>query len=184
MHPAQSEGPALRRFGRVVGVLTAAGMALSAACLLLSLVLIGAAVVLRYVFNAAPVWVDDIVGFLLVAGVMLAAAQTLRRGEHIGVDILVEHLGPMGRRWAHAWAALASGAVGCLLIFNGWDGAMFARTLGLVTEGALEWPTWLLMLLMPAGGTLLVLAAVEAMWRAIADAPLARDPSDIEVQVE
>jgi TRAP-type C4-dicarboxylate transport system permease small subunit len=181
---ANEDSPALRLLGRVVAVLASTAMAVSAAGLLVSLALIAWSVVMRYVFNAAPVWVDDIVGFLLVATVMLAAAQTLRRDEHIGVDILTTKLGPKGQRWARAWAALASGAVGCLLIFNGWGTAMLAKTLGLLTEGGLEWPTWLLMLLMPLGGALLLLAAVEALWRAIAGAPPIHAPHDDKVQAE
>jgi TRAP-type C4-dicarboxylate transport system permease small subunit len=162
----RAEGPALRIVGRAVGWLADAAMALSALGLLASLVLIGWAVVMRYAFNAAPVWVDEVVGHLLVAIVLLAAAQTFRRGEHIGVDLLVERLPPAGRRWAFAWAALVTGAVALVLIVNGWQTAQLARMLGLVTEGHLEWPTWWLMLLMPVGGALLLLAAVEALWRA------------------
>lgn len=162
------EGPALRVLSRAVSLLAAAAMALAAIGLLVSFVLIGWAVVMRYVFNAAPVWVDDLVGFNLVAIVMLAAAQTLRCGEHIAVDLLIEQLSAKGRRWAQAWAALATGAFACVLIVNGWDTAMLARTLGLVTEGSLEWPTWWLMLLMPVGGALLLLAAIEALWRVVA----------------
>lgn len=164
-------GAALRGLSRVVSVLCAAAMALAAAALLASLALIGWAVVMRYFFNAAPVWVDDVVGFCLVAIVLLAAAQTLRSGEHIGVDLLVERLSPNAKRWAHAWAALATLAIAAVLVYNGWGTAMLARKLGLLTEGALEWPTWMLMLLMPVGGTLLLLAAVEGLWRALAGAP-------------
>lgn len=163
---ARAESPALRILGQAVAFLSAGAMALSAAGTLLSLALIGWAVVMRYFFNAAPVWVDEVVGFLLVAIVLLAAAQTFRRGEHIGVDILVEQLPPAGRRWSLAWAAMVSGVVALVLIVNGWQTATLARTLGLVTEGHLEWPTWWLMLLMPVGGALLLLTTVEALWRA------------------
>lgn len=161
-------GPALRILSRTVAILAGGAMALAAAALLVSLALIGWAVVMRYVFNAAPVWVDEIVGFNLVAIVMLGAAQTLRRGEHIGVDLLVGRLSAAGRRWAQVWAAVATAAIAGVLIVNGWGTAMLARTLGLLTEGALEWPTWWLMLLMPVGGALLLLAAIEALWRAVA----------------
>ena len=58
-----------------------------------------------------------------------------------------------------------------VLIVNGLGTAQLAHMLGLVTEGNLEWPTWLLMLLMPVGGALLLLAAVEAFWRAVAGLP-------------
>ena len=165
------EGPALRALGAVVRVLAGAGMAVAAASLLLSLCLIGWAVVMRYVFNDAPVWVDEVVGFLLVAIVMLAAARTLRRGEHIGVDLLVDQLSPQARRWTQAWAALAASVVAAVLIINGWETAALARMLGLLTEGNLEWPTWMLMLLMPIGGALLLLAAVEVFWRAVVGLP-------------
>ena len=166
-----SEGPALRLLSRTVRALAGLAMALAAAGLLLALALIGWAVVMRYAFNAAPVWVDEVVGFLLVGIVMLAASQTFRRGEHIGVDLLVERLNTRSRRWAAAWAALATLCITGVLIVNGWETAMLARTLGLLTEGHLEWPTWWLMLLMPVGGLLLLLAAVEALWRALAGLP-------------
>jgi len=105
-------GPALAGLSRVVGWLTGLAMGLAALALLASLALIGWAVVMRYAFNAAPGWVDDFVGFSLVAIVLLAAAQTLRKGEHIGVDLLVERLGPAGRRWAQAWGGVCRHADG------------------------------------------------------------------------
>lgn len=165
--PARAEGPALRILSQAVAFLSSAAMALSAAGLLLSLALIGWAVVMRYVFNNAPVWVDEVVGFLLVAIVLLSAAQTFRRGEHIGVDLLVDRLPAAGKRWALGWAAAVTVVMALVLLINGWQTSMLARALGLVTEGHLEWPTWGLMLLMPVGGALLLLAAIESLWRAV-----------------
>lgn len=156
---------ALRALAAVTNGLTAAAMALSAAGVLLSLVLIGWSVLMRYGLNRAPVWVDDAVGMLLVAIVMLAAAQVLRRGEHIGVDLLTERLSPRAARWAMAWAALAAGVVAVILVVNGWQTAMQSRQFGVVTEGHIEWPVWILMLLMPAGGVLMALVSIEALWR-------------------
>lgn len=170
-HRSVAESPALRALSRVVGGLAQAAMALAALGLLASLALIGWAVVMRYVFRAAPAWVDDLVGFNLVMIVMLSAAQTLRRGEHVSVDLLLEQLSPRGRHWALAWAALTSAAMAVILIVNGLETALLARKFGLLTEGSIEWPTWWLMLLMPLGGVLLLLAAVEALWRAVVGAP-------------
>ena len=130
---------------------------------------------MRYVFNRAPVWVDDAVGFLLVAIVMLAAAQVLRRGEHIGVDLFTERLRAARARWAQAWAALAAGVVAVILVVNGWETAMQSRQFGIVTEGRIELPVWWLMLLLPAGGLLMALVAVESLWRlALGLPPLGR----------
>jgi TRAP-type C4-dicarboxylate transport system permease small subunit len=160
-----AEPRALRLLSRVIGALTDGAVALSGAAVLLSLGLIGWAVVMRYGFNRAPVWVDDAVGLLLVAIVMLAAAQVLRRGEHIGVDLLTERLGPRAARWAQAWAGLAALVVSVILVVNGWQTAMQSRQFGVVTEGQLEWPIWPLMLLLPAGGLLMALVALESLWR-------------------
>lgn len=140
-------------------------MALAAAGVLASLALISWSVLMRYVFNRPPAWVDDVVGFLLVGIVMLSAAQALRNGEHIGVDVLTSKLGPRARRWAEGFSLLAVLAVSAILIVNGWHAAMFSRTLGLLTEGQLELPAWMLQLLLPFGGILMGLVALESLLR-------------------
>ncbi|MEO7760790.1 MAG: TRAP transporter small permease [Casimicrobiaceae bacterium] len=150
---------------RGIGALTTFAIGCSAAAVLVSLVLIGWSVVMRYVFNQAPVWVDDMVGFLLVAIVMLSAAQALRRGEHIGVDLLAERLSARAARWTQAWALFAVLLVALILVVNGWQTAMQSRQFGVVTEGRLEWPVWMLMMLMPVGGALMTVVALEGLWR-------------------
>ncbi len=125
----------------------------------LSLALIGWAVVMRYVLNRPPVWTDDAVGFLLVAIVMLAAAQVLRRGEHIGVDVLHRaparprralgaSLGRAGRRRGRgrSWSSTA-GRRRC-------SRASSASS----PRAASSCPVWWLMLLLPVGGALMALA--------------------------
>lgn len=140
-------------------------MALAAAGVLASLALISWSVLMRYVFNRPPAWVDDVVGFLLVGIVMLSAAQALRNGEHIGVDVLTSKLGPRARRFAEGFSLLAVLAVSAILIVNGWHAAMFSRELGLLTEGQLELPAWMLQLLLPFGGALMGLVALESLIR-------------------
>jgi TRAP-type C4-dicarboxylate transport system permease small subunit len=175
--PADAAAPepaVLRALAGAIGWINRAAMALSAAGVLVSLALIGWAVVMRYAFNSAPVWVDEVVGFMLVGIVMLAAADVLRRGEHIGVDVLTANLSGRRRLWARAWASLAALAAALVLVVNGWQTAMFSRLLGIVTEGHLELPVFWLMLLLPLGGLLMALTAVEALARlACGAAPLA-----------
>jgi len=167
----------LALLARVLGALTDAALAASALGVLVSLALIAWSVVMRYVFNRAPVWVDDVVGFMLVGIVMLAAAQALRRGEHIGVDLLTGRLSPRQRRWADAWSALASLAVSLILLVNGWQSAMFSRKLGIVAEGQVEIPVYLLMLLLPLGGAMMALVSLEALLRLAAGAPSLAAPA-------
>jgi TRAP-type C4-dicarboxylate transport system permease small subunit len=173
------DGPlALQLYSRWVARLVHAAEFLSAMGILLTLVAIGAAVVMRYVFNAAPVWVDELVGFTLVAVVLLAAAASLRRGEHIAVDLIFSRLGPVGRRRMTVWSALTTLAVAGLLVSTGHSASKLAKMLGLLTEGHLEWPIWILMLLLPVGGVLLALATIEVGWRAWCGVPFPRQLSD------
>lgn len=178
LQPAAPDLPAATRepvVVRVLGVAIAwinkAAMAVSAAALLASVALIGWSIVMRYVFNRPPVWVDEVIGFLLVGIVMLAAADVLRRGEHIGVDVLTANLRGRARLWAQAWASLAALAVGLLLVVNGWQTAMFSRLLDVRADGYLEVPVYWLMLLLPLGGVLLALTAAEALARLATGSP-------------
>jgi TRAP-type C4-dicarboxylate transport system permease small subunit len=171
---------ALAVLERALGRLVGAALALAAAGVLASLALIAWAVVLRYVFNRPPVWTDDVVGFLLVGIVMLAAAQSLRRGEHIGVDILVGRLGPRGALWAQAWSSLSVAAVSLILIVNGWQTAMFSRKIGVLTEGRVEIPAFWLQLLLPLAGLLMLLVSLEALLRLAAGAPPLAKPAHRE----
>lgn len=160
----------LRLYSRAVAWVSGFAVGLAAMGLLLSLALIGWAVVMRYVFNQAPIWVDDVVGFLLVAIVMLSAASTYRRDEHIGVDLLISRLKGRAKRVMLAWSALTTALVALVLVFNGLESVALARMLGLLTEGHLEWPQWMLMLLVPAGGALLLVTSFEALWRGCVEA--------------
>jgi TRAP-type C4-dicarboxylate transport system permease small subunit len=162
-------------FERAVAAITGFAAALSAAGILAALGFVTYGVVMRYVFNAAPAWVDDTVGYMLVGIVMLAAATTLRQGAHINVDILSGNLQGTKRRIADAWAMLAVLVLSIVLIVDGWQTAMFAKSLGLNTTGNVEVPVFWLQLLMPVGGVLLLLASVEGLLRIALRLPLPRE---------
>ena len=154
----------LRWLRGTISVINGTAMAASALGILAALGLIGWSVLMRYALNRPVPWVDEVVGFLLVAIVTLAAADVLRKGQHIGVDILVGALRGHARRLAALWSALMATAAALVWIVNGWEVAMFNRMLGIVTEGHLEWPVYGLMLFLPLGGALMLLTALEAVW--------------------
>lgn len=164
-------GP-LRVLRRTVDVINGVAMAISAAGILLALGLIGWSVLMRYALNQPVPWVDQAVGFLLVAIVTLAAADALRKGQHIGVDILIGALRGKARQAAALWSALTALATALIWMVNGWETAMFNQMLGIVTEGHLEWPAYWLMLFIPLGGVLMFLTALEALLRTLWGCPL------------
>ena len=132
----------------------------SAFALLTSLAAIAYSVIRRYVFGAPVAWTDELVGYLLVASVMLAAADALFAGEHIAVDLLTERLRVRGKRLAFLFGLVAVAASALLLAFEGIGTVQFSRQVGLRSNGDLALPMWIPQLLVPIGALLLMLAAV------------------------
>ncbi|MFT0534381.1 TRAP transporter small permease [Castellaniella hirudinis] len=161
------DGPGLRRFARVVAGLSRLALGLASILIIIDLLLIGAAVLLRYVFSTAVLGGDELVGFSVTALVMLAAPDVLRRNGHIGVDMLVGCLPPRWARWAAAWSCVSVLLVASGLVVNGWKAVSLAHMIGQLTEGHLEVPIWALQLFLPMGGVLLGLVALELLWRAL-----------------
>jgi C4-dicarboxylate transporter DctQ subunit len=153
---------------RLVRGIARVGLALAAAALLASLATIGYSVVLRYAFGAPVAWTDELVGYLLVASVMLATADALFGGEHIAVDIVTEKLAPGGKRVALLIGLAAVAATAVLLLVEGIGMVQFSHLVGLRSNGYLAVPMWIPQLLVPIGALLLLLAAVVAFvaaWR-------------------
>lgn len=154
---------------RLVRSLATLGVALAALALLASMFMIGYSVVMRYVVNRPVAWVDEVAGYLLVAAVMLAAADALLHGEHIAVDILTERLSARGKRWFLLGGLVAVSASALLLTLEGADMVAFSRMVGLKSNGYLETPMWIPQLLVPIGAALLGVASIReiiAAWRA------------------
>jgi TRAP-type C4-dicarboxylate transport system permease small subunit len=145
-----------------------AALALSAGALLASLATIGYSVVRRYVFDTPVAWTDELVGYLLVASVMLAAADALFGGEHIAVDIVTERLSSAGKRVAYLFGLVTVMATAVLLVVEGIGTVTFSRQVGLRSNGSLAVEMWIPQLLVPIGAGLLLLAAIVAFagaWR-------------------
>lgn len=156
---------------RAIRLLTDAAAAIAAASVLVMLALVAYSVAMRYFWDAPKVWVDEVVGFMLVGSVMFAVAEALRRGEHISIDLLTERLGPRGKRAAAVFALLAVLAFAAALLWEGRETVAFARMLGLMTEGYVTLPLWILQLMVPIGGALLLLAAIAELLRIAAGLP-------------
>ena len=163
----------MRTFDRVVGCLATLGLALAASALLTSLALIVYSVAMRYFINRPQAWVDEAVGYLLVASVMLAAAAALRDGEHICVDIVTEKLSSRGRRLIALAGLIAVVVTASLLVFEGYGTVEFSRMVGLRSNGYLALPLWIPQLLIPVGAVLLALAAIAALFTPAAQQPAA-----------
>jgi TRAP-type C4-dicarboxylate transport system permease small subunit len=115
-------------------------------------------------------WTEELAGFQLAWVALLGAAYALRRGEHLGFDLLHQRLGPAGRRRADV---LGSALVALFSLFvMGYGGlrlVLMTRELGQRTA-ALGWPMAVFYAVVPVAGVLLALFVVEALVQRLREA--------------
>ncbi|WP_047838752.1 TRAP transporter small permease [Burkholderia gladioli] len=84
---------------------------IASASLVVLTALVFYAVVMRYVFNNAPDFVEPIALLLVIVIAMFGAAMKVRDGGHIGLDSFVRRLSPKGQSIIHGFQHL------CLMAF-------------------------------------------------------------------
>jgi TRAP-type C4-dicarboxylate transport system permease small subunit len=83
--------------------------------------ILGAGVLLRYVFNDPLTWAEEFVVTLFVWSVMLGVPSALRARMHIRIDALILRLGPGARRLAGVLAFSAGAVILLAAIYAGWQ---------------------------------------------------------------
>jgi C4-dicarboxylate transporter, DctQ subunit len=135
----------------------------AAICLFLT-AMVGYSVFMRYVVNQPQTWTDELAGYLMVLLVMLGVAEVARRGDHIGVDILTQRLGPRGRWLAEIWGTVTVIAVAGAILVSSLEMVEFSYSFGLISEGYVEAPMWIPQSAIPLGMGLLLLAALSRLF--------------------
>lgn len=179
----------LARIARAVEAIAAAAsriaLALAAVAVLLCFALVCYSVGLRYFLGQPLQWSDEVTGWLVVAIVMLAAADTQRRGENIGVDLLIERAAARLRRALAALGLLTVAAAALMMTLKGVEMVDFARMLDL-RSNTLGWAAlWPVQALVPVGAALmLVVALAQLLALAAGTAPDMRAADEIPKGIE
>jgi C4-dicarboxylate transporter DctQ subunit len=99
-------------------------------------------------------WTEEMTRFSLVWGVMLGMALTLQEGRHIRVTVLVQRFSPKQQKIIEFFMDLIAIAVLAVFVLQGYEFAMYTRTLGEISQGALDYPIWWAEIALPIGGGL------------------------------
>ncbi|MDR1936791.1 MAG: TRAP transporter small permease [Candidatus Accumulibacter sp.] len=91
-----------------------------AAQLMLMTVFIFYQIIMRYVFNDAPEWSEEISRYLFIWSSFIAAGMGVREHIHIGIDAVVNLLPTPLRRATQYLVALIILALGVFLTWYGW----------------------------------------------------------------
>ncbi len=145
---------------RIIGSITFFAAALSAILVVFTLGITGYSVVQRYFFGTPVTWTDELSGFLVVGIVMLGTAETLRRGEHISVDLLSTRATGFLKKLVDIWGYASTAFVAGVLFISGWAAVEFSWNIGVYSDGYLEAPLWIPQSFILIGGGLLFLIAL------------------------
>ena len=115
-------------------------------------------------FGESWFWTEEAVIYLIIYSTFVGAVITLRHNEHVSVDILGVFFKDRGKKWL----ALVAGVVTIIYLvimgYLGWQllAEPFSRT---TVTPVLKLPLWVVELAVPIGMTLMLLRAIEMLWR-------------------
>jgi TRAP-type C4-dicarboxylate transport system permease small subunit len=113
---------------------------------------------------------DAYAGYCMAACGFLALAHTLKRGEHIRVTLVLEHLGPRPRRAFELWSLGAASLLAAAFAWYSVRLAFQSWQFNDVSTGNDATPLWLPQLAMAAGTIVLLIALVDEFvreWRGL-----------------
>jgi len=135
---------------------------LAAAFLVGTLVMVLVGIAGRFLHFHLP-GTDAYAGYCMAAAGFLALAHTLKRGEHIRVTLILDHLGPRPRRRMELWALAVATLLAALfawfsarLAWQSWD---FHD----VSTASDATPLWLPQLSMALGTLVLLVALIDEL---------------------
>jgi len=111
---------------------------------------------------------DSYAGYCMAAAGFLALAHTMKRGEHIRVTLLLEHVGAKAQRALELWALSVATLLAALFAFYSARLAWQSWQFNDISTGNDATPLWIPQLAMAAGTLVLLVALVDDLvleWR-------------------
>lgn len=103
----------------------------------------------------------EFAGFFLAASSFFALAYSLRRGAHIRVTLVIQHLGERPRHVAELWCILIAGALSGYFAFYVLNLVRESLEFGDVSPGMVPVPLWIPQLAMGLGLVMLTVALID-----------------------
>jgi C4-dicarboxylate transporter, DctQ subunit len=121
-------------------------------------------VAMRYTLGTGFTWSTELTIYLFIWMAKFGAAYGVRTGIHVGVDVLINRMGPRSRGW--------------FILFGLMAGATFTATVGSLganfvyhmsqteqVSADMELPMWLVYLAIPCGSYLMCFRFLQVAWR-------------------
>ncbi len=154
---------------RIAGLIERVETALIALLVLAMVVLAGAQILLRNLFETGFAWADPLLRAMVLWAAMLGALAAARDDKHIGLDLLTHFLHGPAKRIARAIALLFAAAICAAMAWFGWNLVQVDFGGSTAIAGI---PGWVIEAILPFGFALLALRlALRAFMPPRSDAP-------------
>ena len=120
-----------------------AGMFFGSVLVLATIAIVVYSVFMRYVINIPQTWTDELVGYFLVATVMFGVAETMRRNDHITVDLISSKLSKNNQRYVNIWGMITVIIISGAMVFSSYQMVEFSYSVDLISDGYVEVPMWI-----------------------------------------
>ena len=147
---------------RALDVLYDAAGGLAALFMVGTLAMVLTGIVTRLVNGFVP-GTDAYAGYCMAASGFLALAHTFRRGEHIRVTLILEHVGMKARRGLELWSLAAATVLGAAFAFYSAKLAFQSWDFNDISTGNDATPLWIPQLAMAFGSIVFAIALVDAL---------------------
>ena len=119
-------------------------------------------VVLRYFFNAGYAWVPEIVIFGFISLTLAATSTGVKRGVHIGVDVVVKLFPQTAQVLCRVLTSIAGASLYFFMSYLTYKFVMTFRDMGQVST-ITEIPIWIMIVYMPVSFFLMGIHYLESL---------------------
>lgn len=122
-------------------------------------------VIMRYVFRSAPDWIEEIIIYMIIWAVFIAASTLAEEKGHVAATLLVERFPVKGRRILAVFnGILALGFCGIISWYGFWI-VLQTHACNEKSPTALHFPLWIAYLSVAVGCTLVGIRYVIRIYR-------------------
>lgn len=154
----------LKAYSKFLNAIEKAERAVLALSMAAMVVLMLYQVILRYVFSASNSWSEELVRYLFILDVMLAASIAVRRNSHLQIDVLINCFSPKLKR-IFTIAATLAGIVFLALLF--WYSLDLCMTATSNVSPGLGIPMSIPYACVPLGAVLMILTSIEVILKTV-----------------
>lgn len=136
-------------------------------CIILTMLIMSAEVVMRYFFNKPLGWSVEISTYLLVYICFMAAPYVLAKNKHVTMDIVYSKLSTNVRAWLDLINSVLIILISSIITWYSFWVSLDLYQSGMLVHGTSEIPKYLLVLVIFISGLLLFLESARRTYRYI-----------------